>query len=110
MLQGIWRLFGWGIVACLSLAGVAVLSPQQLGILVYKLCLVSFAVVLAYWADRVLFRYAPKIDATLPHDALGAARLVGRALIALGIILGLTFIVGVAVILASGGFVIHLVA
>lgn len=48
----------WLILAVLLLACIAVVSPAQLPVVLYKACLVALAVVLAYWLDRTLFPYA----------------------------------------------------
>lgn len=52
------RLFGWLIATFVLLAVIALLSPQQLPVSLYKLSLVSMAGVAGYWLDRSLFPYA----------------------------------------------------
>jgi len=84
------RFGGWWMVAVAALLAVLWFSPQQGSVLIYKVSQLSIGVLMAYWADRVLFRHAPNIDATLPKDTVGAARLIARAIVALAIILGLT--------------------
>ncbi|UJX43235.1 putative holin [Desulfovibrio sp. JY] len=46
------------VLACLLVAGVAVLSPAQLPVAAYKLALVAIAGYLGYWIDRWCFPYA----------------------------------------------------
>ena len=46
------------IFAVFSLAGIAVASPQQLPVILYKLSLVLSAGVAGYWLDRWVFPYA----------------------------------------------------
>lgn len=52
------RLFGWFFVALLLLVAIALLSPQQLPVTLYKLSLITLAAVVGYWLDRSLFPYA----------------------------------------------------
>lgn len=46
------------VLAVLLLAVIAVVSPQQLTVVLYKASLIALAAVLGYWLDRVLFPYA----------------------------------------------------
>ena len=83
----------WGISAVLAIAIVAWVAPHQMGVLIYKLALVTLAVPLTYWADRTLFACAPPVTAATfltQNSSIASARLITRALIALAIILGLT--------------------
>ncbi|EFL53098.1 hypothetical protein DesfrDRAFT_0146 [Solidesulfovibrio fructosivorans JJ]] len=103
------------MLACLFLAGVlvaglAIVSPQQLPVAGYKLCLVVLAGLLGYWLDRWLFPYArpdgylarewrahgrdyPDSEAdyaVVPgYETVFAAALLRRALVVLGAMLGL---------------------
>ena len=52
------RLFEWLIATVLLLALIWLLFPQQLGVSLYNLSLVSMAGVVGYWLDRSLFPYA----------------------------------------------------
>ena len=52
------RLRNWIVLAVILLAVIAVLSPEQLGVTLYKLSLVSIAAILGYHLDRALFPYA----------------------------------------------------
>ncbi|MEQ9845190.1 putative holin [Pectobacterium brasiliense] len=52
------RLRNWIVLAVILLIVIALVSPAQLSITVYKLSLVSVAVVLGYHLDRALFPYA----------------------------------------------------
>lgn len=99
------RLSVWLVVALVLVLLIALISPSQLPVLIYKASLVTLAVVLGYWLDRALFPYAR------PHDLFNKAdqqksasefydanqvRLnagiatIRRALIVLAIVLGMT--------------------
>lgn len=52
------RLFAWKILTLLLLVALAILSPQQLPVALYKLCLITLAGVVGYWFDRGFFPYA----------------------------------------------------
>lgn len=49
------RLWGWLLAAAVMFLVIAVVSPQQLPVVIYKLALISLAAVLGYWLDRSLF-------------------------------------------------------
>ena len=86
------RLTLWAIVAVLLLLTIAMVSPQQLPVVLYKLALVTFACVLGYWLDRTLFPYdRPHTYLEYGEDLVprGLAML-RRALIVLACVLGLT--------------------
>lgn len=55
------------ILAAVLLAAIAVLSPVQLPVVLYKAALISLAAVLGYWLDRALFPYA-RPDSYLERD------------------------------------------
>lgn len=46
------------LFAALALAVVAAIRPSEIGVIVYKLALVSLAAVGGYWLDRALFPYS----------------------------------------------------
>jgi hypothetical protein len=52
------RLRNWIILAVALLSAIAIISPEQLGVTLYKLSLVSIAAILGYHLDRALFPYA----------------------------------------------------
>ncbi|EIJ4835202.1 putative holin [Escherichia coli] len=58
---------GWLVAAVLLLLIIALVSPQQLPVVVYKLSLISLAAVLGYWLDRSLFPKA-RPGQYLKHD------------------------------------------
>lgn len=84
------RVWPWLLASAVALLLVAWVSPQQVSVLLYKLAQVTFAVTVAYWADRSLFRCAPPIERGMRRDQLGAARLIARGLVVLAIVLGFT--------------------
>ena len=49
------RLGGWILTAVLLLVLIALMSPQQLPVVIYKLSLITLAAVLGYWLDCSLF-------------------------------------------------------
>lgn len=57
----------WLVIAALLLAAIAVLSPKQLPVVLYKAALIALAAVLGYWLDRALFPYA-RPDGYLHRD------------------------------------------
>ncbi len=61
-LQKNFRLYQWVILAVALTIALAFIAPEQLGILVLKATYVSTALVIGYWADRIIFYYAR------PHD------------------------------------------
>lgn len=46
------------VFAVLLLAVIAVVSPVQLPVVLYKAALIALAAVIGYWLDRALFPYA----------------------------------------------------
>lgn len=52
------RLFWWQIATLVLFVAVLFLRPQDVPLTLYKLSLLTLAVLLAYWADRELFPYA----------------------------------------------------
>ena len=66
-LKRIPRMAGWLLTALLLILAIALISPQQLPVALYKLSLISLAAVVAYWLDRSLFPYA-RPDSYLKYD------------------------------------------
>ncbi|WP_114145773.1 putative holin [Escherichia coli] len=77
------RLSGWLVASVVLFALIALISPQQLPVVVYKLSLISLAAVLGYWLDRSLFPYArPNYFQSAENEQrLFAAALLRRAVI-----------------------------
>lgn len=87
----LFRLWLWWLYAAVLLGLIAWVAPQQIEVVLYKLTLVALATVVAYMADRELFKRCPvQIRAVMPKDTFGAARLIARSLIFIGVVLGLT--------------------
>lgn len=61
------RMTSWLLIAVALVAALALISPQQLPVVVYKLTLISLAAVAAYWLDRKLSPYA-RPDSYLERD------------------------------------------
>ena len=86
------RLWGWMVVSVLLLGTVLYVSPQQFPVILYKLSMVTVSAVGAYWIDRSLFKQSgqARMADDMPRDLYSAARLVSRALIYVGTVLGVT--------------------
>ncbi|MCW3700384.1 putative holin [Burkholderia cenocepacia] len=102
------RLTSWLVAAIILVAAIALFSPQQLPVALYKLSLVSLAAVVAYWLDRGLFPYArpdsylerdwrhgpdglaPEADFQVVkgYELVFAAAMLRRAVIVLGVVVG----------------------
>ncbi|OSN03190.1 hypothetical protein AU512_15445 [Lonsdalea iberica] len=67
------RLLGWQLTAVLLLGLIALVSPQQLSVVIYKISLITLAAVLGYWLDRSLFPKA-SLGQYLEHDPEQMAR------------------------------------
>lgn len=52
------RMFGWLLLAVALVVLIAIISPQQLPVALYKLGLITLAGVVGYWLDRALFPYS----------------------------------------------------
>lgn len=91
------RLSDWLIVTICLMTGLALIQPNQMPVILYKLALVTLAAVLGYWIDRALFPYAR------PHEQLRKATrtdqdpailaafyMIRRAGIVFAVVLGLT--------------------
>ena len=102
------RLIVCSVAAALLVGALALVSPVQLPVMLYKLALVLLAGCVGYWLDRWLFPYSRpdgylaqewrKHDADFPADAadyavvpgyesIFAAALLRRALVVLGVML-----------------------
>ena len=83
------RLWLWMITAAVLAVLVALIAPQQIGNVLMKTLLVFMAGITSYFLDRAFFLFVEvKLDDTLPHDVIGGARIVARALIFIGCVMG----------------------
>lgn len=78
------------VLLVITFAIVTFLAAQQIPVLIFKNLQVVNAVILAYFADRTLFRNTIPVDEALENSSLGPARILARALVALAVIAGLT--------------------
>ena len=78
------------VLLIIALGVVGYIALQQIPVLIFKNLLVINAVVLAYLADRTLFSNTVSVDEALENSALGPARILARAIVALAVIAGLT--------------------
>lgn len=105
ILDRIPRLTFWAVISLVLLAAIGLISPIQLPVVLYKLCLVTLGVTLGYWLHRALFPYARphllfdianRLDAQGRHERGQSYRwqaslaTLCRALIVLACVLGLT--------------------
>lgn len=86
------RLWGFYLATIALIGVVAVLSPQQLPVSVYKLSLITLAALVGYWLDRSLFPYARPDSFTHSHvnDVRYAAAMIRRAIVVGSCILGVS--------------------
>lgn len=91
-MQLIPRCFFWLLISFLLLYTVAIISPKEIPVILYKLSMVTTGAVLGYWIDRALFPYdRPHSYAESGEDLIprGLAML-RRALVVIACVLGLT--------------------
>lgn len=82
----LFRMWDWLVYAVILFVIIALVAPQQVPVVAYKASLLALAVILAYMADRSLFkRVADQLDGRMARDLVGAARVISRALIFLGV-------------------------
>lgn len=81
------RLTGWAVFTALLLLAVAVMAPQQIPVVLYKLAMVTLGVVLSYWLSRALY---PEIRLYQLRGWQLIAAAGVRSIIALACVLGIT--------------------
>jgi hypothetical protein len=66
-------MFKTALLAAALVVAVALISPQQIGVIIYKITLVTLAGVAGYALDRALFPYARphKYEVEYPADGPG---------------------------------------
>lgn len=85
-----FRMWDWVLAALITLLAVWWIAPHQLSVVVYKVTLVTIAANLTFWIDHSLFKRArDRIDG-VERDLYSAACMIRRALIFLGVVLGLS--------------------
>ncbi len=82
------RLFYWVLLTIGLTLIVGLLAPQQLGVTLYKISLVSLAAVLGYWIDRSVFPYARPDRTTGCKKSAQLRRSILMAAVILAIALG----------------------
>jgi hypothetical protein len=105
LLDKLPRLWGWSVIAILLVILIAILAPQNVPVLIYKLACLTLAAALGYRVDRSLFPYArPHHFISLRGDTDGmtqtvpgeqfpfAAAMIRRALIVLAFVIGIGLI------------------
>lgn len=82
MLNKLPRMFDWLLVTLVLICLIALLSPQQLPVSLYKLSLITMAAVVGYGIDRSLFPYArPDNPQLLTAPVIQACAMLRRAII-----------------------------
>lgn len=80
---------GWWIAGFVLVGVIGFIASQQLPVLLFKASQVCIGLPLAYVADRTLFSNAPDVKCDMTGE-VGGARLIARAIVALGVIIGIT--------------------
>lgn len=80
----------WYIVTISLMVTIHFVAPQQLTVVVYKVALVTLAAVLTYMIDGSLFKRASDRVNCRQRDVFSAARMLSRALVFLGVVLGVS--------------------
>ena len=86
--QNYKRLPGWWWTMGVLLGLVALVAPQQLGVLIYKLLQVMIGLLVGYLADRALYKHTLPVD-IVDANYYGGMRLLSRAIIVLGVLIAL---------------------
>lgn len=89
MIDKIKRLKGWWLATIIVFGAIAVIAPQQIGVLLYKILQVTLGIIISYLADKALFKHVPAVD-EVDHGVFGASRIIARALIAIGVLYALS--------------------
>ena len=85
------RMLDWWVYAIVLMLLIWWIAPQQLQVVAYKAALLALATVLAHMIDKSLFRkVVDRIDQFQPRDTYSSARLLARALVFVGVVLGVT--------------------
>lgn len=53
-----FRMWQWVLLGAICTAGLYIVAPQQLGVLLLKATYITVALAVGYYADRVIFYYA----------------------------------------------------
>ena len=80
------RMSTWVWISIPLLIVVVLLSPQKVGLVIYKLNLVTIAAALGYWLDRGAFPYARPDQVA---EALMPAAMIRRAVIMAAVVLAM---------------------
>lgn len=87
-------MWDWAIGTAILMVVIWNIAPQQIQVIIYKISLVALAACMAYWIDRSMYqRLTDRLDVHIPRDWFGAMRMLSRALVFLGVVLGLTLAV-----------------
>jgi hypothetical protein len=89
MVRKLPRMWQWYLIAAVLVVVIWLVTPQQVPVVIYKLCMLVIAAVLAFCVDRSLFKVLQ--HAVPSSDAIfSAARMIARALVFLAVVIGVT--------------------
>ncbi len=83
---GITRMWQWAILSLCTSVAIFVAYPHQLGVVLFKLNLLSVAAWLGYWIDRAAFRNRIT-PASSTGEQLRRAVVIGTTMLAMSIAL-----------------------
>lgn len=83
--HGVMRMWQALVMTAVLVAGVALIAPVQLGILVYKAALLTGGAWLGYWVDRLSFPYNRPHDELEPHAEYRRAIIIAAAVLAIAL-------------------------
>jgi hypothetical protein len=91
------RMWEWLVAALVLLAVIGFTAPQQVPVVLYKLSLVTIAVIASYWLDRAMFKDVGTMKecfvamARVPElRQVLLARMIVRAAVFIGVVIGVT--------------------
>lgn len=73
-----FRLIDLMLLAVVLLIAMALISPQQIPVAMYKICLISLAAIVGYWLDRSLFPYSRPDSYLNTNNWLVTRKIVGK--------------------------------
>jgi hypothetical protein len=85
----LFRMWQWWLITAVLIGLVAYFAPPQIPVLINKAALVTGSACLTYVIDRSLFaRVIDRLDESMPRDILASSRVIARAFIFVGTVLG----------------------
>lgn len=85
------RMWQWYLICGVLMFCLYLIAPHQLPVILYKGVLLALTPIVAYMIDRHLFaRISDRLDNRMNRDIVSASRILARALIFVGVVLGVT--------------------